>query len=231
MQTVQEKQLCAVDYHGTIGRLNNLEMVEKQENPEIISKIETKYKILRITSKYGMLMSMIAIYDGFNEAFLESSENRVLFLNDLKLKVCVEKKDFFFGRIVTQHEKGYSSLNQNNWVEWHGCEMKIPSNATITLDSNKTWPSIYIKNQNGEIIIKERAWDVDYFASPKSIITKEKAYNGDENHDFNTVKFSINESIEHFDISIELPFYTPRVDVLTEISFNGSKDPIVLTFC
>jgi len=229
MQTVKEKQLCAVDYQGTIDRLNNLEIAEKKANPDNFAKIETKYKILRITSKYGMLMSMIAIYDGFYDAFLESSENRVLFLNNQKIKVCIEKKNFFYSKILAENEEGYDSLNENDWIEWHGCEMKIPDGASITLDPNKTWPSIYIKNKDGEIIIKERAWDADYFASPKSIVKKEKSLNSGENEDFNNIKFSVNQPISDFDISIEVPFYTPRIDVLTEVSFNGSKDPIVLT--
>lgn len=238
-------------------KIQNLETQAEKKEAQL-NYIKTKYEILRITSRYGLLMSLVSLYDGFRLAFTKSSENRWHLLTDSFAKVNVDTDDpDALGQLIKKGEAGYDSLSESKWLEWPGCGMHIPENTHIVTNSNVTWPSIYFSTKNegkqgqkSEINVYERAWNADIFTSEPGLVKqlKEnqdqpiiKGYSSvsetrvglDGQQKFRHVSLEIQEKLEEFDIVIEVPFIAPFLDVLTQISFkdSNSQSDVLLTLC
>ncbi|MTI32496.1 hypothetical protein [Xanthovirga aplysinae] len=226
-------------YDDLVNRLKKLERteiqgIENMEDPEAknkkVKEIETKYKTLRITTKYAHLITMTGMYEGFYKAFTSSSKSRIRFLKDDHLKIGVNKENL--GEIKDKEEKGFEQLDPSAWVEWKGCEMYIPEKTHIVLNPNLTWPTLYMRSEDGEITIDERAWGAEVYSYPEELIndnSNNKKSSLGKNSEFNQLTVEVKEKLEEFHIVIELPFASPRADVLTKVNFCDKKEAIILT--
>ncbi len=225
-----------------LGKLDNLkqeELEKAQGDAKEIEKINTKYKILKITTRYNYLMTLIGIYRGFEKAFLESSANRIKFLTNVELKVKIDSD----GEFIESGDADYDSKQGPEWITWKGCDMTIPESVYVAISPHVIWPTLYIKRKNiqdnSEITIHERAWNVDVYALEKNTIKKhgESEYiNGMESihnklEQFGKIDLDIVDKLEEFEVVIQFPFITPSEDSLTIVQFADSNEIVLTTFC
>lgn len=245
----KNEALSTLSYDVVVAQLRNAEAAEKSRLMEAaytavaLKQVETKYEILRITAKYGLLMSMISIYEGMLQAFLASSNNRLLFLGHQPIKVNVDASDEEYGQLVQSTDPTYGAKSEPRWIEWKGCEMTIPASTHIMVAHDITWPTLYMKGKDStdEIRIHERAWNADVYASRTDLVKKTEGEIIDEGlhafdqqnttTSFKTVRLEVSKKLQEFDLVLEIPVNAPYLDVLTKVSFKDSAEAdIVLTF-
>ncbi len=229
----------------------------KEQDP-----ISRKYEIIRISLRQNFLMSFISLNKGFLKAYKASSHNRWLLLTNHHVKVNINEADEAnIGTILTRNDPGFEAAQMPHWFEWKGCGMEIPETAFITLNPNIAWPVIFIKRRAADasdheyyIRITERAWNADVFSPEDDLIVKKgsdgraattlsrgfqtiserslgNSSNGNE--DYSLVSLEVQEKLEEFDVVVDVPFFAPYLDVLTEVSFKESERQadILMTFC
>ncbi len=248
---IDNTPLSLNDYLPLLEKLQLMKKMQRiNDNPD-------KFKIMKIVSLHGILNALMSVHKGFKVAFMNSNENRVKFLGKGHVKVKIQSDESDNAELGTVIDKGnpvYESLNFPYWIEWEGCGMNIPDNTYVAFNSQKSWPSIYIKNKKStsttlEVSIYERAWNIDMYSSDPSKVsvnTRTHATEGglpgmtiinktnSEYDEFNHVEVVIREKLAEFDIVIEIPLIAPFMDVLTEVRFgkdDDSDDNIIMTAC
>ena len=222
---------------------------------EELNYVKSKYEIMNITSKHSLMMSLMSLYEGFNNAFVQSSNNRKNFLTNITTKTNVDMESEDCGKVILKGTPGYGDKKYPEWLEWDGCGMHIPDNAYVSLTTNAAWPTIFMKSKNEkdskgnpvEINIYEHAWNANVRSTKPNAIQrlpnneKEPSFDREfklvkgENDllPFRHIRYEVQSKLDEYDVVVEIPFYSPYMDVLTQVNFKESetKEDILLTAC
>jgi len=222
---------------------------------------DAKTLILRIGAKYALMNSLLGIYDIFNDAFLSSSLRRRAMLSDGGALIFYKDNELNFFALedyISDQDTLVNIAADNNenptLTLWQGCEMTMPEKCEIILSFSQVYPSLFIKRKgtDNEIFIEEYPWNVNYVANSDLLIKEGKSgdYLKSGNLNMNEVRHSgsiskkqlldddfkefsieLKEALEKYNVVIQMPYITPRADMLLKVSFDNKKpeNEIILT--
>ncbi len=200
----------------------------------------TKVQILEIYLNFQLLMNFISIFPGFRKAFIQSNKNRRLMLG--KEAFFIHTKDNL--PLLEYKSSKQKELEKKGYLKWEGVGMTIPESAYVSLSRGATWISMYMRKKgldsenDVEISIFEKPMHIEILSNDRK---KFKLLQGDgdgteikskqddsiafsRSEEFSKVRVDVLEKLKEFQVVLEVPFFTPSDDMLTEVQFKNSED-------
>lgn len=241
-----------------------------------------KDKILRITQFFNNMYFVESINSTIRSAYLNNNNLRRGFLTNGALFYGRESNgqievdayrsyniddlsslgDDEYQKILNEIDEQLNNVGHNikevdaskeKWYFWPGCEMKIPENTTILLDTSVQKSKFVVtKKNNGssqdtaQIVMEENPYqlevsllgDNEFFYKENENAEERKLAPGfftinksepkfveGSSEDFNEIDLALKKG-EEYDYTLYVPYNTPRLDVLTDMKISNGEEKV-----
>ncbi|AXT60901.1 hypothetical protein D1816_11265 [Aquimarina sp. AD10] len=243
----------------------------------------TKDKILRITQFFNNLYFVESINNTIRDAYLDHNNLRLGFLTNGALfntkrnkgkveinekynidelsKLYIENNTKYNDIITAISDQldsigdgiGETNISKEKWYFWPGCEMKMPANTTILMDTSVTKSKFVVtkkinesKDDATQIVMEENPYqlevsllgDNEFFYKESedaeerklksgffAINKSEPEFEGSHTGDFSEIDLALKKG-EEYDYMLYVPYNSPRLDVLTHMKISNSDETV-----